>query len=278
MIYEVRGKQVMLDSDVAMLFGYETFNLNKSVKRNVEKFGEDFMFLLTDNEYRNLIFHFGISKCGHGGRRNLPYAFTERGILMLATILKSKIAIEMSIKIINAFTLMKKYISNSLIEQRYFNNLTIKNSEDIKLLTESFDKLSIKELKSEIYFEGQIYDAYSKIIDIMSKANMSIIVIDNYADKSVLDMISRMKVRVLLITRKNSLLKEQDIEKYNKQYSNLKVIYNNTFHDRYIILDKNIVYHLGSSLNHIGNKTFSINKIEEQDVIELLLSKIKVFT
>ena len=274
MIYEIRGKKVMLDSDVAMLFGYETFNLNKAVKRNIEKFDLDYMFIITDLEYKGLIFQNGISNNCRGGRRTLPYVFTQKGILMLATILKSKIAIEMSVKIIDAFVLMKKYISSNLLEQRYFNNLTIKNSEDIKLLTELFDKLSSKELKNEIYFEGQIYDAYSKIIDIMSKAKKNITIIDNYADKSVLDMISRMKVKVKLITKEKGLLSKQDIDKYNKQYSNLEVIYDNTFHDRYIILDEITVYHLGSSINHIGSKTFSINKIEELEFIELLLRKI----
>ena len=131
-----------------------------------------------------------------------------------------------------------------------------------------------KELVNQIYFDGEIYDAYSKILDIMSKAKKEIIIIDNYADKVVLDMIRRLKVGVTLITKNNSLLSKIDIENYNKQYNNLIVKYNNTFHDRYIILDKAIVYHCGASINYIGYKTFSINKLQDNEVIDLLINKI----
>ena len=177
---------------------------------------------------------------------------------------------------------MRKYISNELLEQQYVRNMLFKHDNKIMelddrvlLLQESFDKMQSKELVNEIYFEGQIYDAYSKILDIMSRAKKEIVIIDNYADKLVLDMISRMKISVILITKKNSLLNSIDIEKYNKQYNNLIVKYDNTFHDRYIILDKNIVYHCGTSLNYIGNKTFSINILQEKEIIDLLLDKIK---
>ena len=265
----------MFDSDVAMLFHYETKYLNRQVLRNHMRFPSNYCFQLTEYEFKTLRCQNGTLELKQGQyRKYLPYVFTEYGITMLAGILKSGVAVRMSLKIVDTFVRMKKYISNELIEQRYFNNLTIQNTEDIKLLNESFLKLSNKEVLNEIYFEGQIYDAYSKIIDIMYKAKQEIIIIDNYGDKTVLDMISRMKVQVLLITKSNGLLKKLDIEKYNKEYSNLKIIYDNTFHDRYIILDRNTLYHLGSSLNHIGNKTFSINKIEESSIIKLLLDKI----
>ena len=217
-----------------------------------------------------------------GGRYKNPRVFTEQGVAMLATILKSQIATQVSIAIMDAFVTMKKYISNELLEQQYIKNMLLKhdndiinNTKEIRLLQKSFDKLHNKELVNEIYFEGQIYDAYSKILDIMSKAKKEIIIIDNYADKTLLDMISRMKVKVILITRKNNLLKDIDIEKYNKQYNNLIVKYGNTFHDRYIILDKEKVYHCGSSINYIGNKTFSINILQEKEIITSLLDKIK---
>ena len=194
---------------------------------------------------------------------------------MLSGIIKSEIAVNISIAIMNVFVLRRKYISNELIEQKYINNLVIKHDEDIKLLQESFDKFEEKRKSNEIYFNGQIYDSYSKILDILKEAKKELIIIDNYADKSMLDMIRNIKVNATIICKEKSLLKEIDIEKYNKQYSNLKVIYNNTFHDRYIIIDNKVIYHCGTSLNHIGSKTFSINKLEDKEVIEALLNKIK---
>ena len=186
----------------------------------------------------------------------MPYVFTEYGITMLAGILKSEVAVNASLKIVNTFIELRKYVSNELLEQQYMKIMLLKYDNEINsldnrvlLLQESFDKLQNKELVNEIYFEGQIYDAYYKILGIMGKAKKEIIIIDNYADKIVLDMISRMKVKVMLITRKNNLLKDIDIEKYNKQYNNLIVKYDNTFHDRYIILDKEKIYHCGSSIN-----------------------------
>ena len=276
MIYEIRGKQVMLDSDLADLYGVETKRINEAVKRNINKFPDRFSFILTDIEIKNI---FLVANCDQkietrGGKYKKPRVFTEQGIAMLATILKTPVAIDASIKIMDAFVLMKKYISNDLIEQKYVNNLVIKNDNEIKILQNSFNKIEHKEPINEIYFEGQIYDAYSKIIDIMNKSKEELIIIDNYADKNVLDMISKIKVKVILITRKNNLLKQIDIDKYNKQYNNLKITYDNTFHDRYIIIDKKIIYHCGSSLNHIGTKTFSINILEDLFVKQSLLDKI----
>ena len=277
MIYEIRGQQVMLDSDVSKLFGYETKYLNRQVSRNINRFPKNYCFQLTKEEYKNLRCQNVTSnlKNNFGGRRYLPFVFTEYGITMLAGILKSETAVKMSLKIVETFIKLRKYISNNLIGQQYINKLVLEHDSDIKLLQESFDKLEEKKLKNEIYFNGQIYDAYSKIIDMLNEGKNEVIIIDSYADKKVLDIISNIDKEVILITRKNNLLKEIDIEKYNKQYNNLKIIYDNTFHDRYIILDKNIFYHLGASINYIGNKTFSINIIEENIVKDLLIEKIK---
>lgn len=272
MIYEVRGKQVMLDSDIAMLFGYETKNLNRQVQRNQNRFPENYCFRLTEDEYDSLRCQIGTLKNKRGEHKKyLPYVFTEYGITMLAGILKSDVAVSASLQIVNTFISMRKYISNNLIEQRYINNMVLKHDNDIKSLKDAFDKF--KQSTNEIYFNGQIYDAYSKIVDILSKAKEEVIIIDNYADKSVLDIISSIKVNVVLITKKFGLLKDIDIEKYNRQYHNLRIIYNNTFHDRYFILDNKIVYHLGTSINHAGSKTFSINKIEDEFVIESLVKR-----
>ena len=275
LIYEIRGVQVILDSDLARL--YECVNgtkdINKAVKRNIERFPENFMFQLTDEEYDNLRFQIGTSKV-RGGRRYNPYVFTEQGVAMLSSVLHSEVAIKMSIQIINAFVIMRKYISNNLIEQRYINNLVLEHDSEIKLLKESFGKIEEKRKINEIYFNGQIYDAYSKIQDIFKTAKKRLIIIDAYTDNTLLDIIKRLNIDVIIITKKDNLLTHQDITKYNKQYHNLKVIYNNTFHDRYFIIDKTQVYHCGTSINRIGYKTFSINLISDEDVCNSLINKV----
>ena len=278
MIYEIRGKQVMLDSDLAKLYGCKngTKSLNLAVKRNIERFPQDFYFQINKNEYENLKFQIETSSWNmYGGVRKLPYVFTEQGVAMLATVLKTENASIVSVNIMRAFVVMKNIINTSLIEQKYFNELTIKNTEDIKLLQESFDKLNIKESNNHIFYEGQIYDAYSLLIDILSKAKKEIIIIDNYADKSILDMITNLNVKVIIVTKKFNLLKDIDIKKYNKQYHNLKVIYSDKFHDRFIILDKKVLYHSGASYKDLGNKCFAINKIEDNEYLKNILKKIK---
>lgn len=152
--------------------------------------------------------------------------------------------------------------------------MLLEDHEKIKILQQSFNKLENKKLTNEIYFDGQIYDAYSKLIDIMNKASSGLIIIDRYADKSVLDMISKIDKNIILITKEKGLLKNIDLDKYNKQYHNLKVVYNNTFHDRFIILDKKEIYHLGTSLNHAGSKTFGVNKIEEKVIIDSFIKHV----
>ena len=275
LIYEIRGVQVILDSDLAML--YECVNgtkdINKAVKRNIERFPESFMFQLTNDEYNNLRFQSGTSKV-KGGRRYNPYVFTEQGVSMLSSVLHSEIAIKMSIQIINAFVIMRKYISNNLIEQRYINNLVLEHDSEIKLLKESLSKIEEKRKVNEIYFNGQIFDAYSKIQEIFKISTKNLIIIYAYADNSLLDIIKKLNVEVIIITKPNNLLTKQDITKYNKQYKNLRVLFNNDFHDRYFILDKSIVYHCGTSINRIGYKTFSINLINDKEVCNSLISKV----
>ena len=268
MIYEIRGKQVMLDSDLAKLYQVETKRINEAVSRNKEKFPVRFSFTISEKEYNLLKSQIATSK---GGSRKGHRVFTEQGVAMLATILKSKIATEVSIRIMDAFVAMRKYIGSNLIEQKYINHLVLEHEDKIKLLETSFEKLETK--KNEIYFNGQIYDAYSKILDILSEAKEEIIIIDGYADKSVLDMIRNTEVKVIIIKNCGNL-KEQDILKYQEQYNNLNLIYDTSFHDRYIILDKKVFYHCGASLNHAGSKTFSINTLEDEMVQKLLIDKI----
>ena len=273
MIYEIRGKQVMLDSDLAKLYRVETKRINEAVRRNPEKFPDRFCFKLNKDEYIDILRSQNATLELKQGQysKYLPRVFTEQGVAMLASILKSDVATQVSIAIMDAFVIMRKYISNDLIEQKYINNLVIKHEEDIKLLQESFNKFEEKKKENEIYFNGQIYDAYSKIVDIFEYAHDNIIIIDNYADKNVLDMIRNLKTDVTIICKSNGLLKEIDINKYQEQYKNLKVVYNNDFHDRYIILDKKEIYHCGASLNYAGSKTFSINKLEDEIVKKSLI-------
>ena len=153
------------------------------------------------------------------GLRHPPYVFTEQGIAMLSAILNSEVAIEVSIAVMNAFVAMRKYISSNLIEQKYINNLVLEDHEKIKVLESSFEKLEEKQKTSEIYFNGQIYDAYSKILDIFKSAKEELIIIDSYADKTLLDIIKRLRIKVTIITKENNLLTKQDIEKYNKRFN-----------------------------------------------------------
>ena len=278
MIYEIRGKQVMLDCDLAKLYECKngTKSINLAVNRNLIKFPNDFYFQLTNNETENLRFHFETSNSttNYGGKRYNPYAFTEQGVAMLSTILKSKVAVETSIRIMDAFVKMRKYISANLIEQDNMKNMLIKHDNEIKLLQELFSKLEKKEKINHIFYEGQIYDAYSLLIDIFNEAKKEIIIIDNYADKSILDMITNLNVKVTIVTKKFNLLKDIDIKKYNKQYHNLKIIYSDKFHDRFIILDKKVLYNSGASYKDLGNKCFAINKMEDKWYLETIIKNI----
>ena len=273
MIYEVRGKQVMLDSDLAKLYNVETKRINEAVKNNPYKFPERFSFRLNEIEMENLWSKFSTAKISNMSR-SYPRVFTEQGIAMLSTILKSKVAVETSIRIMDTFVKMRKIISSNLIEQKYINELVIKDNERINLLEESFSKLEEKEKINHIFYEGQIYDAYSLLINIFKEARKEIIIIDNYADKSILDMITNLNVKVTIVTRKFNLLKDLDIKKYNKQYHNLKVIYSDKFHDRFVIIDKKVLYHSGASFKDLGNKCFAITKMEDKEYLETIIKNI----
>ena len=278
-IYEIRGKQVMLDSDLARLYqcANGTKSINLAVKRHLNRFPERFMFQLTENEVSQLDSRFQVETLNKNGQKQgynvkyLPYVFTEQGVAMLATVLRTSVSEKVSIQIMDAFVSMRKYISSNLLEQKYFNNLVLKHEEQINTLFNYFES---KEIKNEIYFEGQMYDAYSKILDILFIAKEELIIIDSYADKYVLDMISKVTIPVTIVLSTKSRLSNLDIDKYNQEYSNLTLIYNNTFHDRFIIIDKTIMYHLGTSINNAGTKTFAINKIEDKEVLNLILNRL----
>ena len=279
LIYEIRGKQVMLDRDLAKLYKTETRVLIQKLKRNIERFPEEFCFQLNQKEFLNWRSQNVMSNNDKIGLRRPPYVFTEQGVAMLSAILNSEVAIEVSIAIMNAFVAMRKYIGVNLIEQKYINKLVLEDHNKIQVLEESFQKLEEKRKDSEIYFNGQIYDAYSKILDIFKSAKKELIIIDAYADKILLDIIKEVpNINVTIITKTPSLLSKTTIEKYNKEYHNLDIKYDNTFHDRYFMLDNSIVYHCGASINRIGYKTFSITKIGDKEVIAALITQINKIT
>ena len=274
LIYTIRGKQVMLDSDVAMLYHYETKNVNKAMKRNIDRFPEDFCFQLTNDEFKNLRFQIGtLNKKVNNGkvtRKYLPYVYTEQGISMLAGVLKNDIAIQVSISIIRAFIEMRKFMSsNSQIFER-LTNVEYKLLEQDKKFDEIFNQLQYEEnIKQKIFFEGQIYDAYSLVIDIIKRAKSKIMIIDNYIDDSILKILVKKNknVEVVILTSKNSNISKLDIQKFNKEYPILKVAKTDKFHDRFIIIDNKELYHCGASIKDLGKKCFGINKIDDIEII-----------
>ena len=270
MIYEIRGQLVMLDSDLAKLYNCVngTKDINKAVNRNKDRFPNDFYFQLSDEEFVNLKFQNGTSSLSklHGGVRKLPYVFTEQGVAMLTSVLKTEIASKISVGIMRTFVIMRKYISKTLINS---NNIIYNHENRIQKLEETFNKLEVK--KEHLFFEGQIYDAYSLLIEILSAAKEEIIIIDNYAGRELFDILKDIKCNIKVITKNTS---EELINKYNKQYNNVDVIQNDTFHDRFIIIDRKILYHSGSSFKDLGKKCFAINKIENNNILKELLNEI----
>ena len=299
LIYTIRGKQVMLDSDVAMLYHYPTKRINEAVNRNKQRFPDNFCFQLTEEEYKSLRFkNFTLNEInskyvnkdnslrsqiatldenkGRGHHRKyLPYVFTEQGIAMLSGLLKNNIAIQVSISIMNAFVEMRKFliINGQLFER--LTNIEYKLLEHDKKFDQVFDQLQHEEnIKQKIFFEGQIYDAYSLIIDIIKKANNKILIIDNYIDDSVLKMLTKKNnnVEVVILTSDKSNIQKLDIQKFNKEYPLLKVAKTNKFHDRFIVIDNKEMYHLGASIKDLGKKCFGINKIEDLEIINKVIN------
>ena len=276
-IYWIRGKQVMLDSDVAELYHYKTKSLNLAVKRNIERFPEEFCFRLNEAEFQRLRFQFEtLNNNGRGQHKKyLPYVFTEQGVAMLAGILKSDIAIKMSINIIKAFMEMRKFLmQNGQIFER-LTTVEYKLLEHDKKFENVFNELQKdkgEEVKQKIFFEGQVWDSYNIIIKIIKSAKEKILIIDNYIDDSILEMLSKKNknVEVVILTSNNSNISKLDIQKFNKEYSILKLAKTNKFHDRFIIIDNKELYHCGASLKDLGKKCFGINKIEDIEYIEKL--------
>jgi len=286
LICVIRGQQVMLDSDLAMLYQVETRNLNKAMKRNIDRFPEDFCFQLTKEEYTNLMFQFGTSSLqenenAHGGRRKLPYVFTEQGISMLSAVLRSEIAVKVSVKIMRTFVEMRRFMAtNSLVLNR-INELEVKQLTYQKDTDEKFDKVfqyisEHEEVSQKIFFEGQIYDAFSLLTELVSKAEKEITLIDNYVDIGSLNILAKKRENVMvhIYTVKKTRLSNTDVSNFNQQYPTIEMHYTDEFHDRFLIIDNDLAYHIGASIKDAGKKCFAINKIEDKKTIESIVERL----
>ena len=247
------------------------------MRNNLERFPEYYCFQLTEEEYKSLrCKNFTLNKNGRGQHRKyMPYVFTEHGITMLAGLLKSNIAVNISIKIVNTFISMRKFlIQNGQVFDR-ISTQEYKQLENEKNFDKIFNILQNKDdEKQKIFFEGQIWDSYSLIIDIIKKANKRIVIIDNYIDDSILNMLAKKKnnVESVIITSEKSNISKLDIQKFNKEYPILKVSKTNKFHDRFILIDNKVLYHCGASIKDLGKKCFAITKIEEEQMINKIIN------
>ena len=270
MIYEVRGVQVMLSSDVAKLYQVETRRINEVIKRNINRFPESFCFQLTNEEIDKLSLRsqFAILNKNMNMRgqhfKYLPYVLTEQGIMMLSGLLKSDIAVKVNIQIIDAFVKMRRYFANSILN----NEILISHENRILRLEKTFDKFNKKEEINKIFFEGELYDAYSILLDILGKAKEEVIIIDNYAGKELLDLLRNISGKIIIVSKN---IDDTLIKKYTTQYNNINFINNNSFHDRFIILDKNKLYSCGASFKDLGKKCFAINEFTEKFYLKEIL-------
>ena len=285
LIRVIRGQQVMLDRDLAELYGVETRRLNEQVKRNIERFPEDFMFQLTSNEFDNLKSQIAISSWG--GVRKLPYAFTEQGVAMLSGVLKSSTAVEANIRIMRAFVSMRHFmVNNAAIFQRLetieFNQLE-SNKVQAKILAhqevqdhridEIFRRLDegMYKPKQGIFFDNQIYDAYSFVSELVKSAKQRIILIDNYVDETVLTLLDKRgeNVSATIYTQQISRQLRLDVDRHNSQYPPIEVDVFRRSHDRFLCID-DTVYHVGASIKDLGKKWFAFSKMEDFKPEELV--------
>lgn len=288
MVYVIRDKQVMLDSDLAVLYQVETGALNRAVKRNISRFPEDFRFQLTKEEYQNLKCQTGFASFdqeekNYGGRRTLPYAFTEQGISMLASVLHSEVAVKVSIGIMRAFVEMRRFITNNALLFERISNVELKQLEYQKQTDEKLEQIfeyisDHEESNQKVFFDGQIYDSFSLIVSLIQKAQKEIVLIDGYVDVGTLNFLSKKNegVNVMIYTLERTKLSQMDIANFNAQYSSLVVRYTQVFHDRFLILDRKIAYHIGASLKDAGKKCFGITLIEDVGVVRDILLRLEL--
>lgn len=280
LIYVVRGQQVMLDSDLAMLYQVETKVFNQAVSRNIERFPENFRFQLTKEEFEALRSQI-VTSNGRGGRRYRPYMFTEQGIAMLSGVLRSDVAIQVSIHIMNTFVEMRRFIANNALLFEKVSDIELKQLEYQKSTDEKFDKVfqyieDHAESEQKIFFDGQIYDAFSLITSIIQKATKEIILIDGYVDVDTLNILAKKNigVDVKIYTYASAPLTNRDAANFNAQYPTLTVKKTQVFHDRFIILDGKTAYHIGASIKDAGKKCFGISVLEDPGMVTDLLNRL----
>ena len=272
-IFIIRGLQVMVDRDIAELYGVETRRLNEQVKRNIERFPKEFMFQLTDEEFANWMSQFATSNSDKMGLRKKPYVFTEHGVTMLASVLKSETAVKASIQIVKAFVSMRHFLQNNAeifvelkaMRQHQIDTDIHLNETDKKVdeLFSLMDKYNVKETQG-IFFQGQIFDAYAKFESFLAAAKKEIILIDNYVDLSILQRLAKKKkgVNVIIYTDPKTKLTSQDVQTFNAQYPSLILNYTTKTHDRFLIIDNSTVYHIGASLKDLGKKCFCFDVLD----------------
>jgi len=272
MIYEIDGKEVMLDTDLAKLYNVETKRVNEAVYRNKEKFPNRISWITSDSEVDFLWSQNATANISSKSRNN-PRVFTEQGVYMLATILKSKTAIEVSIRIMDTFVKMRHYINyNKNVLPRRFLLLEDKVDENTRRIDELFDKFNPKAItKNSIFFKNDIYDAYSVLLEIFDIAKEEIIIIDNYMGKVLLDKLRNINRKIVVIS---SNIDKTLTKKYIKQYNNVTFINNDSYHDRFIIIDRKRVFHCGASFKDLGKKCFAINEIENKIEREKLINDV----
>jgi hypothetical protein len=287
-IYIIRGLQIMLDKDLAELYQVESKRLNEQVKRNIERFPSNFMFQLTQNEYDNLRSQFATSSLDDSLRsqiatlennrgkhtKYLPYVFTEQGVAMLSAILRSKIAIDVSIQIIDTFVQMKKFISNNALLFQRLDSLEQKQYETNNKVNTILNALEDKSMKPKqgIFYDGEFFDAYIFVSDLIKSATKNIVLIDNYIDESVFTLLSKRdkNTTVTIYTKNITKQLQLDLSKYNSQYPKIELKKFTSSHDRFLILDDNTVYHIGASLKDLGKKWFAFSKLD-MDANEILV-------
>lgn len=281
MIKVIRGQQVMLDSDLSALYGVETRRLNEQVKRNIERFPDDFMFQLRKEELDNLMSQNATSSWG--GTRKLPYAFTEQGIAMLSSVLKSQTAVEVNIRIMRAFIAMRRFIAtNAQLFQRFetieYHQLEMKQHQEVtdRRIDEVFKRLDtdIPPMQG-IFYDGQVFDAYRFVSDLIRKAKQSIVLIDNYVDDTVLTLLDKRSegVSATIYTQRVSSQFQLDVDRHNSQYPLIEIKRFNKAHDRFLLID-NEVYHIGASIKDLGKKWFGFTLMRDITATELI-KKIK---
>lgn len=283
MIMVIRGQHVMLDRDLAMLYGVETRRLNEQVKRNIERFPDDFMFQLSKEEFEDWKSHFATSNSIIMGARKLPYAFTENGVAMLSSVLRSQAAIEANIRIMRAFVSMRRFIAtNAQLFQRLetieYHQLEMKQHQEVadKRIDEVFKRLdaNIPPIQG-IFYDGQVFDAYRFVSDLIRKAKRSIVLIDNYVDDTVLTLLDKRgnEVVATIYTQRISNQFQLDVDRHNVQYPTIEIKQFNKAHDRFLLIDDE-VYHIGASIKDLGKKWFGFTLMRDITATELI-SKIK---